>query len=109
MLSRPICLRTQPQAPTLLPNDVDNPKILVAPSLTLEYVTVNSRLESVLVARESIEMEVEKSFAVSILDGTWEENTKEALFVVGMGTTKTKESEWSQLVALPRNGKRPVL
>lgn len=48
----------------------------------MKDISVDARLEAVFVVRESVEVEVEETFAVALMDGRGEEESKEVLLVV---------------------------
>lgn len=59
MLDRSMCLLTQPQTSTLPCDDVYDSGFVGAPTLALNYITVDPRLKVVLQVGKSIEVEVE--------------------------------------------------
>ncbi len=64
----------------MLGNKVENAGLLctaLALGVAIDQETVYVRLDSVLIAREGIEAEVEKAPAVPVLDGAWEEEAQE--------------------------------
>lgn len=90
MLRRLRCLRSQPQTPTLPRNDVYNTPALNAPTLALDYVAVDPRLDVVLEVRKRSETEIEESLAIALSYGAREEKSEEALLVAWVRTAKTK-------------------
>lgn len=92
------------QQPSTMPGDnVDDAALLSAPALAPEDEAVDSGLEAVLEVREGIEVEVDQALAVSVAHGAWEEISEETLLMpwVWVRAARAKESEWSQLVAVP--------
>lgn len=63
----------------------------------MEDISVDARLKAVFVVRESVEVEVEETFAVALTDSRGEEKSKEVLLVarVRMAEEAPEEPEGS--------------
>lgn len=66
-------VRSQQQPPAVPGNVVDDPPLLPAPALAVEYIAVDSGLELVLQRGKGVEAEAEEALAIPVSDGTSED------------------------------------